>query len=215
LGPRKRPQAFLEHVLTLHPATRLAAWIMLAAILPWLSPPALVSLAAVIVPACFWFRDVAWRRYLRRSSVLLLSMLLIYGLATPGHAMIPAWAAAPTYEGVEAGLLQVSRLVLLLLTLAMLLARMSPPQLLAGLYTLLRPLQALGLPIERLALRMWLTLHYADSVPATGPLHVRLDPIVVSRPAPETEFTLALPAFQLLDGVFLIGALAGVGWILA
>lgn len=199
--------------MTLHPATRLAAWILLAVTMPWLSWHALAWMVIVVVPACFCLRGVAWRRYLRRSSVLLFSMLLIYAFATPGRALIPAWVGSPTYEGAEAGMLQATRLILLLLTLAILLAQLNREELLAGVYTLLRPFRILGLPIERLALRLWLTLHYADAVPASGPLQTRLDRVAELAPGGPSEFVLAVPPFRVPDAVFGVCVLAGLAWV--
>ena len=47
--------------------------------------------------------------------------------------------------------------------LAILLDRLHRQQLIAGLYTLFAPLQWLGMSRERLAVRLALTLHYAEA----------------------------------------------------
>ena len=46
--------------------------------------------------------------------------------------------------------------------LAILLDRLHRQQLIAGLYTLLAPLRLVGVPRERVAVRLALTLHYAE-----------------------------------------------------
>jgi energy-coupling factor transport system permease protein len=60
------------------------------------------------------------------------------------------------------GGLQALRLISLLATLALLLATTSRDRILAGLYFLLRPFVLIGVDIDRVAARIWLTLHYAE-----------------------------------------------------
>jgi len=102
----------------------------------------------------------------RRARWLLLSIALIYAYATPGEfvAGVPD-ALAPSYEGLRDGGIQALRLVAMLAALSVLLASSSRAQIMAGIYQLLRPLRCLGLPPERFAARLWLTLHYVEHMP--------------------------------------------------
>lgn len=103
---------------------------------------------------------------LKRARWLLISIALIYAYATPGEFVrgIPdAWA--PTYEGLQGGVLQALRLVLMLAALALLLATSSRAQFMAGIYQLLKPFRCLGTQPERFAARLWLTLHYVEHMP--------------------------------------------------
>jgi energy-coupling factor transport system permease protein len=94
----------------------------------------------------------------------LFSLLLIYAYSTPGAAL---WAmlgvASPTREGLLDGLLQLGRLVSVLSGLAILLELLPQTQLISGLYSLAYPLRWLGLSRERVAVRLALTLEYAES----------------------------------------------------
>lgn len=104
------------------------------------------------------------RMLLRRTRWIMLSLLLIYAYATPGDAV---WAQlaefSPTQEGLIDGMLQLCRLACALAGLAILLTLLSQQQLVSGLYTLAHPLRHVGLSRERIAVRLALTLHYAES----------------------------------------------------
>jgi energy-coupling factor transport system permease protein len=94
----------------------------------------------------------------------MLSLLLIYAYATPGTAIWEVLAQfSPTYEGLNDGLLQLGRLVFALAGLSILLSMLPQQQLIGGLYTLAYPLRHIGLSRERIAVRLALTLRYADS----------------------------------------------------
>lgn len=103
---------------------------------------------------------------LKRARWLLLSIVLIYAYATPGEYIpnIPD-TLAPTYEGLQGGVMQALRLALMLAALALLLATSSRAQFMAGIYQLLRPFRFLGAQPERFAARLWLTLHYVEHMP--------------------------------------------------
>lgn len=182
--------------------------------MPWLSIPALAGLGLGVALGCFVLPGVAWQRYLRRSSVLLMSILLVYAFATPGQPMFPDWGWSPTIEGINAGVLQTARLAILLLALALVLSQMSREKLFVGVYTLLVPLRTLGLPVERLAGRLWLTLHYADTAVPAAPW-ARLDGLLAPPADGPTELKLTLPRFGWTDAVFALCCIAGAGGLLA
>lgn len=102
---------------------------------------------------------------LRRTRWILFSILVIYAYATPGHALWPQLGMySPVREGMEDGLLQLLRLLTVLAGLSILLTLLSQKQLITGLYTLSLPLARCGLARERIAVRLALTLYYAESV---------------------------------------------------
>ena len=72
---------------------------------------------------------------------------------------------APTYEGMNAGMLHVFRLVTMLAGLSLLLTTTSREHLIAGFYLLSRPLEILNLKPEKFAARLCLTLYYVESSP--------------------------------------------------
>ena len=101
----------------------------------------------------------------KRLRWFVLATLVIYAFNIPGEYISfwpDNWQIAPTYEGIHAGLLQVSRLSVVVLALSVLLASTAREVLIGGLYTLFRPLKLLGLNHERFAVRLWLTLHYVE-----------------------------------------------------
>jgi len=91
------------------------------------------------------------------------SLWLIYALTTPGLPLSESLGSlSPTREGLQEGGLQLIRLLVALAGLAILLDRLHRVQLMAGLYSLFRPLSWAGLSRERMAVRLALTLHYAE-----------------------------------------------------
>jgi len=146
-----------------HPATRLLMWLFFALFLPWLHLTAMAAVTLLQLPLLLTHGRSSFIRQLRRTRWLLLSIFLIYALATPGENLLEALGAfGPTREGVEAGAMQAWRLGLLLAGLALLLAATPGKQLLSGMYTLLSPWRSLGVASDRIAARIWLTLYYAE-----------------------------------------------------
>jgi len=91
------------------------------------------------------------------------SIFLIYALGTPGE-LLPQFplSIAPSFEGLQLGLLQISRLVIALAALTVLLSTSTKTELMLALYMLLKPLSYLGLDVERFSVRLLLTLNYVD-----------------------------------------------------
>jgi len=98
---------------------------------------------------------------LRRTRWIMLSLWLIYAYTTPGDTLF-SLPLSPSVDGLQEGGLQMMRLLVALSGLAILLDRLHRQQLISGLYSLFGPLQYLGLSRERLAVRLALTLHYAE-----------------------------------------------------
>lgn len=101
---------------------------------------------------------------LRRTRWVAFSLLLIYAWATPGKALLGGFGLlSPTWEGLLDGATQLARLLCALAGLAILLSALSRGQLVGGLYVLAAPLRLLGLSRERFAVRLALTLEYAET----------------------------------------------------
>lgn len=149
--------------MMLHPATSILMWLFFALFLPWLQLFAMVVVTLLQLPLLLTHGRSSFVKQLRRTRWLLLSIFLVYALATPGENLVEAWGAfSPTREGVDAGAMQAWRLGLLLAGLALLLAATPGKQLLSGMYTLLSPWRGLGVSSDRIAARIWLTLYYAE-----------------------------------------------------
>jgi energy-coupling factor transport system permease protein len=100
---------------------------------------------------------------LRRTRWIIISLLVVYAFMTPGEALWTfQYIPGPTKEGLLDGLMQLSRLVCILAGLSILLTSLSQERLISGLYTLSYPLRFFGVSRERIAVRLALTLHYAE-----------------------------------------------------
>ncbi|MHB1237036.1 MAG: energy-coupling factor transporter transmembrane component T family protein [Gallionella sp.] len=146
-----------------HPAVQILSWCSLVVAMQVLAPGALLVTAGFIFLAALLASPRKFVQLLRRTRWIMLSLLLIYGYSTPGQAVL-VWLGTlgPSREGLGDGLLQLTRLAATLAGLAILLERLHRQQLIAGLYTLLAPLQLFGLSRERVAVRLALTLQYAE-----------------------------------------------------
>lgn len=103
-------------------------------------------------------------RMLRRNRILLLSILILYALMTPGEVLLSFFDVVEiTREGLLSGGQQALRLLTLLAALVWLLGTLSAPDMLRGMLHLLYPLQRLGLDARRIAIRLALTLRYAGN----------------------------------------------------
>jgi energy-coupling factor transport system permease protein len=146
-----------------HPAVQILTWCMLVTALQML---ALVDLLAAAVPVLLLALALSKHKFiqlLRRTRWIMLSLLLVYAYSTPGEPLMNALNMfSPSREGVVDGVLQLTRLLTALAGLAVLLDRLHRQALIAGLYTLFAPLRWFGLSRDRVAVRLALTLHYAE-----------------------------------------------------
>lgn len=149
--------------MKLHPATQILIWCVLVAATQFLSPVRLLVAGGVVLSIAFVLSRHKFVQLLRRTRWIMFSLWLIYAYTTPGQPLsVSLGSFSPSLEGLQDGLLQLMRLLMALAGLAILLDRLHRQQLIAGLYTLFAPLQWLGLSRERLAVRLALTLHYAE-----------------------------------------------------
>ncbi len=146
-----------------HPAAQILAWCLMVAAMQALAFWTLLAVAGSILLLALLVSAHKLMQLLRRTRWILLSLLLIYAYSTPGHTLLETLGVfSPSREGLNDGLLQLSRLLASIAGLAILLDRLHRQQLIAGLYTLLIPLQLIGVSRERIAVRLALTLHYAE-----------------------------------------------------
>lgn len=149
--------------MTLHPAARIMIWLAFALFLPWLNPAPTFLITLALLPLLLTRSRGQFGKLLRRTRWLLLSIFLIYALATPGESLYePLGAFSPTAEGAYAGLMQAWRLAVMLAGLSLLLALTPGKELMGGLYCLLHPWRRVGVASDRIAARIWLTLYYAE-----------------------------------------------------
>ncbi len=103
-------------------------------------------------------------RMLRRMRWFFLSIALVYLLFTPGQLLFSAWPWGPTVEGLAGGGQRIASLVLIVFAVNLLLRTTLRPALISAILWCLMPLAWVGLPRERLAVRIALTLDAVDSV---------------------------------------------------
>ena len=146
-----------------HPAAQILSWCLLVVAMQVLASGLLLAVAGLVLVCAFIVSRHKFVQLVRRTRWIMLSLLLIYAYSTPGQALSGVLGMlSPTREGLIDGALQLTRLLAALAALAILLDRLHRQQLIAGLYTLFAPLQWVGLSRERFAVRLALTLHYAE-----------------------------------------------------
>ncbi len=147
-----------------HPAVQILVWILLALFTQRLQPVALSALSAAMFALALRLCAAHLLSLLRRTRWILISLLLIYAYTTPGAAL---WeqlgSVSPTLEGLQDGALQLGRLLSVLSGLAILLALLPQAALISGVYSMAYPLAWFGLSRERIAVRLALTLQYAET----------------------------------------------------
>lgn len=202
----------------LHPSVKMLAVLGMAVVVQGMPWHMLLIAAAILSVLLLYFHALLFGNILRRARWLLASLLLIYAFTTPGEYLsgLP-FEMVPTYEGINSGLQQITRLVLMLAGLSLLLATTNRESMMAGTYLLLRPLRLLGLAPERFAARLWLTLHYAEqtAMPDRQALRSLLDNFHVS-PEPVLgmgKIIIVLPRVNWCDALALL-VMLGLGIVL-
>ncbi|HEX7455063.1 MAG TPA: CbiQ family ECF transporter T component [Gallionella sp.] len=195
--------------MRLHPATQILTWCVMVAAMQFLTPVRLLIAGSVVLLFAFLLSRHKFVQLLRRTRWIMFSLWLIYAYSTPGETLSDALGPfSPSLDGLLDGGLQLMRLLIALAGLAILLDRLHRQQLMAGLYSLFAPLQWLGLSRERLAVRLALTLHYAEVV-MLRTLSWQDNLRSLFEPHGEVTKALLLPVyrFTLADALLLAGAL--------
>jgi len=101
---------------------------------------------------------------LKRLKWLFLSILIVYLFFTPGRLLIVDLYWGPTVEGLIQGLSRIFVLLLLVAAVNLLISSTEQDDLLSAILWCLRPLALFGIPHERLAVRISLTLEAVSQV---------------------------------------------------
>lgn len=199
--------------MTLHPAVQILLWVLLAVLTQHATDLTLVLLALIVQGAALALGADQFMRLLRRTRWIMLTLLLIYAYVTPGAGVWPQWGIwSPTREGLLDGAYQLMRLLAVLAGLALLLTLLHRERLMAGLYVLLYPLCWLGVPRERIAVRLALTLDLAETAMRDTASDWRSTLQWALRPPTATSRTLQLHVPPLCGADVL--ALCGAGLLL-
>lgn len=206
------PPFSLVFAFMLHPTVRLVLWGAAVASTQLLPLYGLTALGGMILPAAALLSKVRFFLLLKRARWLLLSIAILFALATPGVLLMPELASlGPTREGITLGLTQLMRLVLVLAMLAVLLQFTPLDDLVSGLYGLLRPLAWLGLDRGRAALRLLLVLRYVESAPPAANWREWLE----REDSPVDAGPVMLHSAPLTTADYVVLACLGVGTALA
>jgi energy-coupling factor transport system permease protein len=188
-------------------------WILLVLLAQHWQPVVLLVMCVLCCSTALWLSSVQFVGLLRRTRWIALSLLLIYAFATPGAAL---WnllgGLSPTREGLLDGALQLGRLLCALAGLAVLLTSLSLERLISGLYSLAYPLHLIGVSRERFAVRLALTLEYAESAmrdTASDWRSTIRDAMQASAGGAE-HIELRLQAFGVADAVLLLACAAAM-----
>jgi len=202
----------------LHPSVRILALLGLAITVQSMQWHKLLVAAIILGVLLLCFRAWLFGNILRRARWLLISLFLIYAFTTPGEYLrgMP-FEILPTYEGIDSGLQQITRLILMLAGLSLLLVTTNRENMMAGTYLLLSPLRLVGLAPERFAARLWLTLHYVEQAPLPRRQALRhlLENFHTTSGQVQgmEKITIALPRFGWRD-VLALAVLLGLGIVL-
>jgi energy-coupling factor transport system permease protein len=203
----------------MHPIIYLLLIILMAVLMHRLPPIAIALYAAVIALGLNASGWQFWWRIFKRMLLVWVSIVLIMAFNTPGEIMLSLPAQLHiTYQGLYQGGLQIARLSLMLLLIALMTSALSRKQLLSAFYCISQPLRLFGLSPEQLATRLWLTIDYIEQHQAAGLRAGKagkaklkanlLDQFLHSQQAPRAPTTqaaikIALPSLTGLDYVII------------
>ena len=188
------------HSVRFHPATLLFAW---GSFVMFLQPLGLVPLAvvaAIILPLCLNF--ARWRTLVlvRRARWLLLSIAVLFVLATPGQRLPGIGGELGlTEDGLVLGGEHLLRLVLLLASLALVHEYLGTSRMMAGLYWLLAPIAGWRAMRERIVVRLMLVLDHVENSPARN----WRDWLLLDAPGPD-RLALAVTATRPADWIVML-----------
>ncbi len=196
-----------------NPALLILAWMTLVIELQMMKPVILLALLVLFLVVAMAISSSRLFSLMRRTRWIMIPLILIYAYTTPGTPVLVQMAAlSPTSEGLQEGLIQLARLASVLASLSILLSCLDQQRLVSGLYTLAYPLRFMGLSRERFAVRLALTLQYAEnSMQNTfkdwrGSIENMLTPI----PDGQTEIELPVIKFTRLDRLLLAASCASL-----
>lgn len=188
----------------LHPTVRLIVWGVMTALVQWLQPGGLLLACAVALGTGAWLAPQRLGLLLKRTRWLIVSLVLLFALATPGIYLLPPLGSlGPTEEGVRVGFEHLMRLLFVLASLAVLLQITGVEGLVAGLHGLLLPFSWLGLDRGRVAMRLMLVMHYVEQSPPGRHWREWLQGTVVEREP--VRFRLQASPLRIADIAVLAG----------
>ncbi len=143
----------------LHPTAVLCLWASIAVFIQTLPAP---WLWYGVLGVSFFAGVFARARFLklaRRIRILCGVTIVLFAMATPGIRLFPSLAWLPvTWDGLELGVIHAIRLLSMVALVAILLESLSVDELISALHHGLRVSTPLGVPADRIAVRLSLVL---------------------------------------------------------
>lgn len=204
----------------MHPFVKILTFIFILLLMNFLSKSLLLVFCLIV---CIVAANINLKNFfivIKRMRIFFVSIFIIYVFGTPGEYM---WqypmSIAPTYEGVDLGVIQIEKLVISLAALSMLFSTNSKENLMVGLYVLLSPLKYLGLSVERFTARLLLTFDYVEMIAMSDKRKLvfqQLDDIHADSTMPfDKVVELQDLPYNMLDKLFLVGFIALVLFLIA
>ncbi len=148
----------------MHAGLLILLWLIGVAILQSLDGVALFVAVFCCAAAALYCAGAKCLRLLKRIRYLLAAIIVLFAFFTPGQALfIDFPRLSPSLEGIGLAAEQVGRILTVVCCVAVLMQHLSTNRLIGGIYALLRPFAALGVPTERIAVRIMLTLRNVDA----------------------------------------------------
>lgn len=204
-----------------HPGVLIFLWVCMLIAMQSLEAAALLAASASLLLIAYVLSAARLLTLIRRTRWIMFALLLVYAYATPGTVV---WSMlgqfSPTREGMLDGLLQLGRLLAALAALAILLQLLTREQLIGGLYALAYPLKYFGWSRERVAARLALTLHYAESAmrQTGGSWHGRMSDMLAAtsatHEATQVYVEIRVTSFTWRDGMLTAAGCALLLWTL-
>jgi hypothetical protein len=199
--------------VTFHPATLLLGWVAFVAVVQSMSIASLGWVAVVVVPLCLLSARRRTLQLVRRARWLLLSIVVLFALATPGQRVPGSLGdLGLTIDGLLLAAEHAVRLLLLLATLALVHERLGTAGFMAGLHWLLAPLAGWRTLRERIVVRLMLVLDYVE----TAPLGDWRAWLVADMPGPDKLHLAVRPARSVdwaMIVLLLCASIAAMGWL--
>ena len=149
----------------MHPLIKILCFILVLLLISMVSNMMLAFMMLFFIIMVIGLKNLAFLHAVRRMRWLFLSILIIYAFGTPGQ-LIPNFPVsfAPTYEGLQFGVVQIEKLLIALAALSLLLTSSPREQMMLGMYMLLSPFKFIGLNVKRFSARLMLTLDYVEDL---------------------------------------------------
>ena len=151
----------------MHPVIKIVSFLVFGAAVSIGNGHVLLAGVSLLLPLYLFGKRIHFHAslvMLKRLKWLFVSILVVYLFFTPGQLLWPGVDWSPTFEGLSQGLLRVAVLVLLVAAVNFLISSTEQDDFLSAILWCLRPLSLIGLPHERLAVRITLTIDEVSQI---------------------------------------------------